>query len=150
MVYQWKAASRIKADAERAAAQFAALDQTVGLTQQTVLDANRPADAPLHSEFEWDDTAAAEQYRLHQAGHLIRSLIIVPDSAPVSAETAEPVRVRAYCPIQGKFEQTVSIVQAPDKYALLLCQARSELAAYLNKYSTLKELQPIRDAFASV
>lgn len=148
MVYQWKTASRVTADPNAAAEQFAALDQTVGLTQQTVLNANRPADAPLHNEFEWDDTEAAEKYRLHQAGHLIRSLIIVPEHEDQeNSKQAEPVQVRAYFPIQGTFQPVTAIVQEPDKYELLLAQAKSEMAAYLNKYNTLKELQPFRDAF---
>lgn len=37
-----------------------------------VLDAARPETSPLHSFFNWDDSAAAEQYRLGQAEGLIR------------------------------------------------------------------------------
>lgn len=148
MVYQWKSASRVKADPNAAAEQFEQLTQTVGLTQQTVLDANRPEDAPLHNEFEWSDAEAAELYRLHQAGHLIRSLVIVPEhEEPKDGKQAEPVQVRAYFPIQGTFQPVTAIVREPDKYELLLAQAKSEMAAYLNKYNTLKELQPFRDAF---
>ena len=105
-----RAASRVKADPNAAAAQFEQLEQTVGLTQQTVLDANRPADAPLHNEFEWDDTEAAEKYRLHQAGHLIRSLVIVPEcEEPQSDKAEKPVQVRAYFPIQGTYQQTAQL-----------------------------------------
>lgn len=151
MVYKWKTASRIKADAGSAAEQFAQLDQTVGLTQRTVLDANSPKDAPLHSEFEWNDSAAAEQYRLHQAGHLIRSLIIVPEDVPAKSDVEAPViAVRAYFPVQGAFQNITAIVEEPDKYELILAQAKSELTAYLNKYNALKELQPIRDAFSTI
>jgi len=39
-------------------------------------------DCPLHSYFEWDDGAAAHQYRLSQARQLIRSITITTNHAP--------------------------------------------------------------------
>jgi hypothetical protein len=44
------------------------------LTAPLVVEAARPEDAPLHSQFEWDDGVAAEKYRLTQARHLITSV----------------------------------------------------------------------------
>jgi hypothetical protein len=42
------------------------------LTPSIVLDEARDPDSPLHHRFEWDDGAAAEKWRLHQAGNLLR------------------------------------------------------------------------------
>jgi hypothetical protein len=42
-----------------------------------VLEAARPRTAPLHPAFEWNNMAAAEQYRLYQARHIVRSVRIV-------------------------------------------------------------------------
>lgn len=39
-----------------------------------VVEAARDPDSPLHSHFTWDDTEAADKYRLQQAGVLIRSV----------------------------------------------------------------------------
>lgn len=41
-----------------------------------VVDAARDPASPLHAHFEWDDSAAAEKYRLDQARTLIRSVKI--------------------------------------------------------------------------
>lgn len=151
MVYEWKSASRIRANPEAAAEQFAALNQSVGLTPQTLLEANRPADAPLHNEYEWDDTAAAEKYRLQQSGHLIRSLVIIPEADPNEDDVETTIiPIRAYFPIQDAYEPIAAIIQSPDKRDVLLRQAKQELNAYLQKYHNLSELQPVRDAAALV
>jgi hypothetical protein len=46
------------------------------LTPEQVLDAARPDESPLHGFFEWDDSAAAEAYRIEQARELIRRVRI--------------------------------------------------------------------------
>ena len=54
------------------------------LVPTTVLDYARDPASPLHKYFEWDDTEAAEQYRIDQARQLIRSVnITVPAQVPV-------------------------------------------------------------------
>lgn len=44
------------------------------LSPALVVDAARDPDSPLHPRFEWDDSTAAERYRVFQAAHLIRSV----------------------------------------------------------------------------
>jgi hypothetical protein len=44
---------------------------------EAVVDAARDPTSPLHSYFEWNDTVAAEQYRLHQARSLIRAVTVI-------------------------------------------------------------------------
>ena len=43
------------------------------LRPAAVVDAARDEKSPLHGAFEWDDTEAAQKYRLLQAQSLIRS-----------------------------------------------------------------------------
>jgi hypothetical protein len=47
------------------------------LTPRLVLEEARAPEHPLHSRFEWDDTLAAESWRLEQAHHLIMRVRIV-------------------------------------------------------------------------
>lgn len=49
-------------------------DRRGRLTPDDVLAVARNEDHPLHDRFEWDDTAAAEQWRRAQAQELIRSV----------------------------------------------------------------------------
>jgi hypothetical protein len=44
------------------------------LTPSRVVDAARNPDHPLHTHFDWDDSAAAELWRVEQARRLIRSV----------------------------------------------------------------------------
>lgn len=58
------------------------------LTAELVVNDARPADAPLHRYFEWDDETAAEAYRLEQARAMIRRVRYVA----ATPELAAPVR----------------------------------------------------------
>ena len=53
-----------------------------------VLDAAKDKTSPVHSYFEWDDTKAAEQWRLEQARKLIRE-VEVTWSEPKGPRTVE-------------------------------------------------------------
>ena len=44
------------------------------LTAENVVDDARSPESPLHQHFEWNDTAAAEKYRITQARKLISSV----------------------------------------------------------------------------
>lgn len=139
-MYEFKHGSRIQADANAAGAMCEQLEQTVGLTPKTLLDANRAEDAPLHSCFEWNDGAAAEKYREDQARHIINCLCI-------KTETPEQTPVRAFFNIQKMvYESTAVIIRQENKYAQLLDMAIRELAAFQQKYKTLTELQTVFDA----
>lgn len=140
MVYQWKGAACIKADAQQAGQVCEQLEQTGGLTAKRLLDASRPADAPLHNEFEWNDSEAAEKYREQQARHIINSLTIVVEEQPI---TRAFVNIRAAGP---SYESIGIVVQQQDKYAALLAQCKKELQAFFKKYNSVKELAPVADA----
>ena len=47
-------------------------DEFGTLTPELVVDVARDPEHPLHSRFEWDDSIAAEKWRLEQAGQLLR------------------------------------------------------------------------------
>ena len=61
-----------------------------GIRPAAVVEESRPEDAPLHHEFEWDDSAAAEQYRIAQARQIIRAIVLVPQ--PEMKETFPTIR----------------------------------------------------------
>lgn len=53
------------------------LEQDGRLTSGDLVAAARNPDHPLHDMFEWDDTVAAEKYRIDQAREIIRSVRVV-------------------------------------------------------------------------
>jgi hypothetical protein len=62
------------------------LERENRLLPADVVEKARDPDSPLHSHFEWDNTAAAEKYRLVQARTLIRTvkLMVTVHDVPVS------------------------------------------------------------------
>lgn len=83
------------------------------LSEGDVLADARKKSSPLHSFFEWDDTAAAERYRLEQAASLIRRVKVTV----IPAEDADPVQVRAYVAMR-EIAQTADEV-APGSYVAI-------------------------------
>lgn len=77
------------------AARLLEMEKDGRLTPAEVLDEARNPDSPLHDQFTWDDTEAAEKYRLGQASRLIVRLRInvtvhsVPVRAPVYVRDPE-------------------------------------------------------------
>ena len=138
MVYQWNPASRIKTDANVAGKVFEELQSTVGLTAKTLLDASRPEEAPLHSEFEWDDAKAAESYRETQASYIIRSLCVHADG-----DKQEPVRAVFALSGSAGYESVSVIMEDVDKRSSLLDMALKELSAFEKKYRILEELSEV-------
>ena len=62
-------------------------DRKGKLTASQVLEVARSPDSPLHPYFEWDDSIAAEQWRLEQARELIRRVKIVVEIDEVEFKT---------------------------------------------------------------
>lgn len=147
MIYQWKSGARIRADANAAGAQFEALEKSVGLSAETVLDANRPEDAPLHDEFEWQDDIAAEEWRKHQARHLINCICITAESED---EPEAPVRAFFKTTESREYENLQTIITHADKRRALLETALRELTAFERKYHTIEALTPVFRAIEEV
>lgn len=119
------------------------------LYPEKVVEAARDENSPLHGAFEWEDTVAAEKYRLSQARYLIRH---------VRVEIRDPdkpkgILVRKYVslspdrvPGNNAFRHTGDVLSDAELYALMLEDAKNELTAFRKKYGTLKALGDILDA----
>ena len=117
------------------------------LTPQIVLEAARSQRSALHRLFEWDDTAAAEKFRLTQARNLIRTVRVV-----ITAPNTEPREVRAYVsPAHGQGYYGIATVLSKEELRLqLLAQAMREMEAFQRKYATIQELSDVLEAMDSV
>lgn len=85
--YTYRPGSRFSVPATVVADEIERIRSISGaVTAERVVDESRPEDAPLHTAFEWNDSAAAEQYRRDQARALIRSVrVTYGHQPPVSA-----------------------------------------------------------------
>lgn len=135
MIYKWKT-GYFKTSAETAGKVFSELEQTVGLTAKTVVDASRAKDAPLHNEFEWNNKIAGELWREEQARTMIQNLVVQIDDNPDTPPTRAFVKLEQ----QAVYEDVRTVLADVQKTTSLLQMALKELTQFQRKYSDLKEL----------
>lgn len=135
----WKNGYRFfKADPQKCAEEIMSIGGEV--TPEQVLEKGRDKDSELHKCFEWDDSIAAEKYRLNQAGTVLRLLVIKEEEKP---EDRPEVRFFHKTKDDEGYKPVHIIVKKEDEYAALLERAWAELRAFKAKYACLQELQEI-------
>lgn len=105
----------------------------------------------LHSHFEWDDTEAAQQYRLWQARKVIRLRVTVVDN--LGSDRPLPMYVSLSTDRQkpgGGYRPFVDVMSNEDTRAELFRQALGEFKRVRQRYQELKELKPVFDAIDQV
>lgn len=143
------------------------LSKTSEVTARSFLDVSRPEDSPTHGLFEWDDAIAAEKYRLHISGDVIRAIEVVhvqmeegpAEVSVIEAEekAEEPVYRRAYVNVNqskgvqpGRFVPVHQAMSNEEMRKQVLKNALDELTAYQRKYYMLSELAKVFDAVQEV
>jgi len=110
------------------------------ITPEAILEKARDESSALHEIFEWDDSVAAEKYRLSQAKNLISNLVIKP------AIKGETTTIRVLHKTEpGIYKSIKYVVQHKEEYELILARALQELQRFQKKYETLVELQSVFD-----
>lgn len=142
MTFTWKQASYIKTPAQIAGEVCASLEEQGNLTAKSLLEISRDESAPLHKEFEWDDSVAAEYYREGQARHIINCLVITPDK-----QEAQTVRAFYNVATTGsEYKSINAIINTPTLYEQLLAQAKRDAEVFRDKYHKLHEVESIINA----
>lgn len=119
------------------------------LTPDAVVVDAQAKTSPLHPHFEWDNKAAAHQYRLDQARELIRLRSIDlerPDGGTTRVNAwvnldPGPDGRRGYMPSREALAD-------PVRRELVLNRARQDLNSWVNRYRHLEEAADILAAFA--
>ena len=112
-------------------------DEHGDLTPALVVDAARPLGHPLHHRFEWNNTIAAEQWRLTQAGQLLR--------VTFRADLTKPTDLRAFVAIpreesnQSSYVPTEDAMADPFMRALVLSQMAREWKNLKKRYEHMAE-----------
>lgn len=138
---KWKINGIFKADAQKVADEIIAIGEEA--TPAQILEKARNEETELHKCFTWDDSVAAEKYRLQEARTVVRLLVI-------EREEDDPEPVRQFFKVSNDhdvgYKQTILIVRDQDEYKALLRQAKAELTMFKNKYKTLTELEGVFEA----
>ena len=139
---------KFSVSADVVGAEMEKIEQRDGeVTSKSLLEAGRPQESALHSLFEWDDSKAAEQYRLKQATDVITHIHIRVEENP-----KEPYR--AYVNIQqsdgqterGRFINVTTAMENEETRMVVLSAAMTEMKRFSAKYAKYKELSEVFEA----
>lgn len=151
MKYALVEGSRVHLDSQVVGETLEGINGKYGMvTPSVVVEESKPVDAPLHNHFQWDDSKAAEEYRLVQARQLIRAVTVMQDAK----EDKEVQVVRAFVnvrPVEGD-EPLVSercyitIQRAMGEEMLrrqVLANALAEIRSWRRRYAQYTEFAKI-------
>lgn len=153
MVYKYEWNYRhYPVEADCAGREFERIEKEKGeVTAENLLDSSREENAPMHPCFEWNDSVAAEKFRLGEAREIIGSLVRVF----VEIETEQPKQQRAYVNVnpdvgfgaKGSYVSIVKALSEEETRRIVLKRALNEFISLKKKYEVLTELGKI---FASI
>lgn len=156
--YAWQPRSMISADAQEIGERLEKIGgkNNNRLSPKSVLKDARKKSSPLHKLFTWDDSLAAEKYRLGEARHIIRNITVVVEDL---GEDQAPVR--AYYSISHKSlpESTEAVgtylcladaMADPDTRRMLLAQILDEAARWRERGKHFRELAEVFEALDRV
>ncbi len=111
-----------------------------------VEDAQDPQ-SPLHDEFEWNDTLAAQEYRLEQARYVLRAI-----ETEWTYEEVD-IKTRSYASIDADdtpYRETRKVLTNKELRQQWKAQALLELKRWRAKYAQISELNEIFKAVDKV
>lgn len=111
------------------------------VTPENVLKVAKDPNTELHKNFEWDDTVAANKYRLQQARMLITMLVVKTEKV----EAYKP-RVFQASSERNVYQKATFFMQNKDEHEKLIERAKCELIAIENRYKEIVELEEVFDA----
>lgn len=113
----------------------------------SVVNFARDPTTTLHNYFDWNDTTAAEKYRVWQARQLLRVLVIVEPSTQKHINAFVSLRSDRK---EGGYRSMVDILNSVEKRGEMLKCALEEARLWRRKYDELKELDSIFKAIDSI
>ena len=144
-IIKWSLKDIFKADAQKCYEEIKQIGEEV--TPLQVLDRAKDKSSELHKCFDWNNSVAADKWRLYQARSVLNHLIVV--KREVDDAEQEPIQFRVMMKNDrsesSAYKQTIVMVKDEDEYKKLLEQAYSELHAFKQKYKCLSELSAILD-----
>jgi len=115
-----------------------------------VVEAARIETSPLHPQFDWDDTEAAQKWRLHQARRLIKVTVeyIGGDEVKIPARVFVSLTTDRH---NGTGYRVLAAVMSNSEHRKqLMADALADMQRFEKKYSELKELTDVFMAMRNV
>lgn len=119
------------------------------LKPEAVVEFARNPSTALHSRFEWDDTEAAQQFRIWQARQVIRVAVeVLPHTTTETRVYVSLLSDRSRP--GGGYRPLLDVMSDAEKRAELVRQALGEFRRVRDRYQQIKELEPIFAAIEQV
>ena len=130
-----------------------------------VVDYARNPSTSLHKKFQWDDTIAAEKYRIYQARNIIRlELVVIQADSHGSVYILSDITeekgkiVRAFVSLEDDrqaedsrgYRSVMDVLSCEDLRVKMLEQAKNDMNIFRRKYSVLHELAKVFEAMDEV
>jgi len=134
---------KFKADAQKCADEIMEIcEELESATSQQILEKARDSNTELHKCFTWDDTEAAEKWRISEARAVVRNLKIIEQKPD---KQTEPTTIRVFYKTDNEsgYKPTKLILKKPDEYKALVERCRSELLAIKQKFNSISEYEEI-------
>lgn len=117
------------------------------LKPEKLLEAARNEDSPLHSKFTWDDSIAAERYRMIQARFMIsvsvqyipRGNKVIPTKVFVSLSTDRYVGKHE----TNGYRMLTDVLQNNDMKNQMLADSLDQMTSFQTRYKNLQELKDV-------
>ena len=116
MGVKWRVAGLFKADAQKVLEEIG----DCRITPKEVLEKARDVNSELHKCFEWNDSIAAEKYRLQQARVVLVNLVYETDN-----KDAEPTRYLQVTTQKNVYQPTKFFLVQEEEYQNLLKRYKS-------------------------
>jgi len=106
------------------------------LTPEQLVEIARPTRSPIHKLFCWDNTKAANMYRVEQARYIIRhvEIEIVYDKKPMRTRAYHAVVIDSEAPNEKHYTSIAAIQKSPELASQVIRQAGRELKGWRTRY----------------
>ncbi len=150
--YSWKSGYSYKTSAQTVGEVLEQIEaEKGGVTSRDFLEVSRPVESATHSMFEWNDSIAAEKFRLSQASMIIHQVEVHIESGNEERTAAAFVNIVAKKPTtEGSYVNVMRAMDNDEMRAQVLANAYSELKSFEKKYKDLSELKGVMDAIRKV
>jgi len=102
------------------------------ITPANVVDFARPPSSPLHRFYDWDDSSAAEKYRLLQASAMIRRVMVFVE------QDGQRVPARVYLNVvEGgtrEYQPSVEVLSDTEKRAQIMAEMKQDVESMIRRY----------------
>lgn len=165
--YSWKNGYQYKVSADTVGGVLNKIERENGqVTKESFLDYSRDENSETHSMFEWNDSIAAEKYRLRQAGNIIAQLEVTivhedvkPREITAQIKSAEPqeTKISAFVNVAPKaptvhatYYNVNRAMSDEDTRKQVLRNALFELRAFECKYKNFTEFAELFEVIERV